>query len=121
MFLLGFVPVLVCAGWMIVYAQPHANWFRAHVTSWSSDMGILHVVRDIATFNGVLAFGIGLVFAYVLEPGMFRRREVVAAEPATQPVVVDRTVADEPTLAEREAAAAQTRTRTVERTETTVR
>ena len=86
MLLLGFLPVLICAGWIIVAAEPHGNWFRHHVTAWSSDIGVLHVVRDIATFNGVLAFGIGLVFAYALEPAMLgRRRAVVASDaPATR-------------------------------------
>ena len=35
-----FVPVLVCAGWVILYAQPHANWFRNHVSAWSGDIGV---------------------------------------------------------------------------------
>jgi len=124
MLLLGFLPVLVCAGWIIVAAEPHGNWFRHHVTAWSSDIGVLHVVRDIATFNGVLAFGIGLVFAYVLEPAMLGRRAVVTSDaPAMgrRPLPTDRTAADEPTMAEREEAAASRDTRTVERTETTVR
>jgi hypothetical protein len=125
MLLLAFLPVLVCAGWVIVYDQPHANWFRNHVTSWSSNIGILDVVRDVATWNGVLAFGIGLVFAYALEPAVLgRRREVVETEPAyatRRPLPMDRTTADEPTAAEREEAATSADTRTIERSETTVR
>lgn len=117
MLALGFLPVLVCAGWIVTYAEPHSNWFRSHVTSWSSDIGVLHVVRDLATFNGVLAFGIGLVFAYVLEPRLLARRGAVV----TDAPVVDRAAADEPTLAEREEAAASTDTRVIERTQTTVR
>ncbi len=82
-------------------------------------------MRDVATWNGVLAFGIGLVFACALEPAVLgRRREVVATEPATptgRPLPMERTVADEPTAAEREEAAASADTRTVERSETTVR
>jgi hypothetical protein len=125
MLLVAFLPVLVCAGWVVVYDQPHANWFRNHVTSWSSSIGILDVVRDLATWNGVLAFGIGLVFAYALEPAVLgRRREVMAEEPAyttRRPLPMERTVADEPTAAERDEAATSADTRTVERTETTVR
>src|SRR5437588_4338378 len=118
MFLLGLLPVLICAGWIIVEAEPHGNWFRNHVTAWSSDIGILHVVRDIATFNGVLAFGIGLVFAYVLEPSMgFGRRRMVTATDrpgmmGRRRIPMDRTAADEPTTAERDEAAASTDTRT---------
>jgi hypothetical protein len=125
MLLVGFLPVLICAGWVIVEAQPRGNWFDDHVTAWSSDMGILHVVRDLATFNGVLAFGIGLVLAYALEPAVLARRRTVVATEAP-PVgrrrfPIDRTAADEPTLAEREEAGAGTSTRTIERTDTVVR
>jgi len=125
MFLVGLLPVLVCAGWVLVYDQPQANWFRNHVTSWSSNIGILDVVRDVATWNGVLAFGIGLVFACALEPAVLgRRREVVAPEPAYEtrrPLPMERPVADEPTAAEREEADTSADTRTIERSETTVR
>jgi hypothetical protein len=125
MFLFGFLPVFVCASWVLLYAQPHSEWGRHLIRSWSGDIGIRGVVSDISMWNGVVAFGMGLVFAYVLEPGMMlrRRRAVVAADaPATaRPVPMDRAAADEPTMAEREAAATPTSTRTVERTETTVR
>jgi len=104
MFLLCFAPVLVCAGWVLLYAQPHAVWGRGLIHRWSGDIGIGGAVHHLATWNGVLAFGIGLVFALVLEPGLVRRRrEVVATEPA--PVygrpAMDPAAADEPTLAER--------------------
>jgi len=109
MLLLDFLPVLVCAGWIVVYAEPHSNWFRDHVSRWSGDIGIGGVVHDVATFNGVLAFGIGLVFGYMLEPRMMaRKREAVATEPVMQqqrPSIFHRKVADEPTAAEREEAA----------------
>jgi hypothetical protein len=61
-FLLAFIPTLIAAGWVIVAHQPHPNWFRDHITSWSSDISILTVVRDLAEYVSVLAFGIGLVF-----------------------------------------------------------
>jgi hypothetical protein len=124
MLLTCFLPVLVVGGWIIIAMQPQSNWFHNHVTSWSSNMGILDVVRDIGTFNGVLAFGIGLVFGFSLEPAMVfsrRRREVVTTEaPAPRPLPMDGVAADEPTSAEREEAATTADTR-VERTETTVR
>ena len=120
MFLFGFLPVFVCASWVVLYAQPHSEWGRHLIRSWSGDLGIRGIVSDVSMWNGVVAFGMGLVFAYVLEPGMLRRRrEVVAAREA--PVPMEPAVADEPTRAEREAVAPTTSTRTVERTETTVR
>ena len=115
MLLGSFLPVLVCAGWIVVAVEPQPNWFRDHFTAWSSDLGILHVVRDLGTFNGVLAFGIGLVFGYALEPAMIaRRRRVVET-------VDDGTVADEPVAAEREEVATGADTRTIDRTATVVR
>jgi hypothetical protein len=124
MLLVAFLPVFVCASWVLLYAQPHSEWGRHLIRTWSGDIGIRGVVQDISLWNGVVAFGLGLVFAYVLEPSMgmvpFRRRTSVATSRPAMPV--DRTAADEPTLAEREeAAAASSDTRRIERTETTVR
>jgi hypothetical protein len=122
MLLLAFLPVLVCAGWVLLYAQPHGNWFRSHVGRWSGDIGIRDVVSDVSTYIGVLAFGIGLVFAYVLEP-MRVGRDVVLTGPrrrmTRRPIpTLDRKAADEPTAAEREeaATAADTRPDVPERT-----
>ena len=39
-FLIGFVPVLVAAGWVLLGGQPDPNWFRDHVRSWSDDIAI---------------------------------------------------------------------------------
>ena len=126
MLMLAFLPVFVCASWILLYAQPHSEWGRHLIRSWSGDIGIRDVVNGVAMWNGVVAFGMGLVFAYVLEPAMLgRRREIVATEAppvGRRELPMDRTAADEPTLAERdEAAATTTDTRTIERTETTVR
>jgi hypothetical protein len=87
-FLLAFVPTLIAAGWVIVGHQPHPNWFRDHVLSWSSDISILGVVRDLADHAAVLAFGIGLVFGFAFDtsaPGTYGpcgRRRRAAAVPA---------------------------------------
>src|ERR1043166_6886818 len=63
-FLIAFIPTLIAAGWVVVAHQPHPNWFRNHVLNWSSDISILGIVRDLAEYVSVLAFGIGLVFWY---------------------------------------------------------
>ena len=34
-FLIGFLPVLVVGGWVLLAGQPDANWFQRHVDSWS--------------------------------------------------------------------------------------
>ena len=94
MFLFGFLPVLIVAGWVVLGMQPHSNWFRAHVLAWSGDMHIRDVVHDLGTWLGVLAFGIGYTFGAVLEPAP--RRAVVPPAGTHDPVA-----ADEPVAAER--------------------
>jgi hypothetical protein len=93
----AFLPVLIVAGWVIVGMEPHPNWFRDHVLSWSGDMHIRDVVHSVATWLGVLAFGIGYTLAATFEP-LTRRR--VVETPAAAPAMDER-AADEPMTAER--------------------
>lgn len=114
MFLLAFLPVLICAGWVLLAMQPHSNWIRDHLLVWSGHVGIEDVVRDVGTWLGVLAFGIGFVFGAIFEPGLVRRRRPAAAPASAAPVESPayRRAADEPTTAERAEVA---RGRTTER------
>ncbi len=86
--LIAFIPTLIAAGWVILAHQPHPNWFRNHVLNWSSDIGILGLVRDLTEYVSVLAFGIGLVFGFSFDTsgpasyGPFGRRRRAAAVPA---------------------------------------
>jgi len=106
MFVLAFLPVLVVAGWVLLGMQPHSNWFRSHVLAWSGDIGVKDVVHDVATWLGVLAFGIGYTLGTTLEP--FGRRAVAPApeqpvtrgEPTPAPAY-DPAASDAPTTAER--------------------
>jgi hypothetical protein len=82
MFLFGFLPVLIVAGWVIVGMQPSSNWFAHHVRSWSGDIGVGSVMRALGTWVGVLAFGIGATLAAAAEPFGSRRRR--PAEPVRQ-------------------------------------
>jgi hypothetical protein len=66
-FLIGFLPVLIAAGWVILAGQPDANWFQRHVTSWSSSISIAGLVDDLRTMLPVLAFGVGLVFGFTFD------------------------------------------------------
>jgi hypothetical protein len=106
MLLLGFLPVLVAAGWVIVAMQPNSSWLATHVRSWSGDIGILDVVHSVATWLGVLAFGIGATLAAVLEP--FGRRP---ARDTRRVERMDERAADEPTAAERREVATDGRRR----------
>jgi hypothetical protein len=109
-FLFAFLPVLVAAGWVLIAHQPHSNWFRAHVLNWSSDIGILGLVRDLTDYVAVLAFGVGLVFGYTFDTsgpaayGPFGRRRRAAAVPAggAAPPTEDRPTAREEREAVRE-------------------
>jgi len=109
-FLLGFLPVLVAAGWVILATQPDANWFRDHIRGWSNDIGIQGLVTDLGEYVSVLAVGIGLVFGFTFDTsgpnvhgsfGRRRRRAVVPAGGAAPPPE------DRPTAREEREAAAQ--------------
>jgi hypothetical protein len=78
-FIVAFLPVLVCVGWILLANQPGNGWEEGRVLSWSSSLGIL---------GGVLAFGFGVMLALSLD-----------GVPESAPV--DPAVADEPVGAER--------------------
>ena len=88
-FLIGFIPVLVAAGWVLLATQPDPNWFRDHIRSWTDDIGINGLVGDLGQYVSVLAFGLGLVFGFTFDTtgpaayGPFgRQRRAAVAEPA---------------------------------------
>jgi hypothetical protein len=102
--LVAFLPVAIATGWILVAGEPHPNWFADHVGSWSRDLGIAGAVASLAAFQGVLAFGLGLVLGISLEPARARRS---AAAPTVAPAAfpaseADTRAADEPTTAERQ-------------------
>jgi hypothetical protein len=97
-FLIGFLPTLVAAGWVLLAGQPDANWFQRHITSWSGHAGIDGLVDDLREYLAVLAFGLGLVFGFTFDTsGPLRRKP--APEPVLEPV-------EEPTRADLEETAA---------------
>jgi hypothetical protein len=91
-FVIGFLPVLVCAGWVLLAGQPDANWFQRHTTSWSNDIAIDGIVDDLRLYLGVLAFGLGLIFGFTFDtsgplpsPELRRRAPEVVEEPVPAP------------------------------------
>lgn len=110
-FLLGFLPVLVAGGWVLLARQP-ADFFNT--SNWSRDLGIDGVVGSLGELLAAIAFGVGLVFGLTFDTSG-PRREVAVEEHAverTRPAPVPaageadhvRTRdADEPLTAEREA------------------
>jgi hypothetical protein len=94
-FVLAFVPVLICAGWILVATQPGHGWQEGHLTGWDHSAGLTGLVHDLGLWHGVLAFGLGLVFGFSLDS--------VPAPVAAGPEPIGRRgpAADEPVSAER--------------------
>lgn len=110
-FVLGFLPVLVCVGWILMATQPGNGWHESNIVSWSHDAGLMGLIHSLGLWHGVLAFGFGLVLGTTLdavpvpvdeeETVVDRRRDRVVTPGATP---MERRAADEPVTAERDAA-----------------
>jgi len=66
-FILGFLPVLVVVGWILMATQPGHGWHEGTVVSWSHNIGLMGVIHDLGLWHGVLAFGFGLALGYTLD------------------------------------------------------
>jgi hypothetical protein len=84
-FLLGFIPALLVAGWVLGAGQPTENWLQQHVTDWSDDLGIDGVVRDLLDLAGPLAFLAGLTFGFTFDTSGPRTARAVETRPAAAP------------------------------------
>jgi hypothetical protein len=106
-FLLGFLPVLIVAGWVLMATQPGRGWHEGTVVSWSHNVGIMDVVHDLGLWHGVLAFGLGLMLGMTFDtvPVVERETAVAYRQRPTVATPMDTAVASEPLQAEREAAA----------------
>lgn len=98
-FVLGFLPVLVCVGWILLATQPAGGWEHGNFHSWSASAGILGVVHSVGLWQGVLAFGFGVVLGFCFDGVPAPAADVAPYEApaatAATPVV------DEPVAAER--------------------
>ncbi|MFL5959588.1 MAG: hypothetical protein ACJ75G_04875 [Gaiellaceae bacterium] len=105
-FILVFLPVLVCVGWILIASQPGNGWEEGRIHSWSNSIGILGVVHSIGLWRGVLAFGFGLALGLSLD-GVPAAEPVADAAPtyAGPRGMPARSAADEPVTAERDYAA----------------
>jgi hypothetical protein len=113
-FLIGFLPVLVAGGWILLARQP-ADWMNT--SNWSRDLGLNGVVQDLGNILPAIAFGIGLTFGFAFDTAGPRRRVVERDREVERPVAtpvpartaetadtrVTRRDADEPLTAERDA------------------
>jgi len=88
-FLLGFIPVLVVGGWILLATQPGSGWHEGTFVRWSHDMGLMGLIHDLGLWHGVLAFGIGIVLGTTMDAVPVAMVEPVAAAPATRPMPAD--------------------------------
>ena len=100
-FLIGFLPVLVAGGWVLLARQP-ADWMNT--SNWSRDLGIYGVVADLGNVLPAIAFGLGLTFGFSFDTAG-PRRELVDEEHVHHERVRD---ADAPLTADRGPYAAPT-------------
>jgi len=104
-FALALLPVFVCVAWILIAGQPGAGCEEGRIVSWSSSIGVTGILHDLALWQGVLAFGLGLVLGLSIDAvpeSMIARDVERGIAPATAPV--DRSATDEPLAAERRAA-----------------
>lgn len=78
-FLLALVPAGVVGAWILLATQPQGGWQQERLQSWSSDIGVAGQVADLGVFAAVIAFGLGVLLAFVL--GTAAMAERVVAEP----------------------------------------
>jgi hypothetical protein len=104
-FLLGFLPVLIVGGWLLVAHQPDGGSFRSDALNWANDAGIGGLFEDLREYLPVVAFAIGLVFGFTFDtrgPRVRDERVVDRRRRDVEPVPVEeRRAADEPLTAER--------------------
>jgi hypothetical protein len=79
-FLLGFLPALLVAGWVLGAGQPSENWLQQHVVDWSDDLGLGGVVEDLLDLAGPLAFLAGLTFGLTFDTTGPRTRDLAEAD-----------------------------------------
>ncbi len=105
-FTIAFLPVLVCVGWILVSTQPGSGWQEGRLDHWSNSIGILGLVKSIALWHGVLAFGFGLVLGLCFD-GVPAPAVEEALPYAGETPLADRPPSDEPVTAERRWSAAR--------------
>jgi hypothetical protein len=66
-FLFGFVPAFVAVGGILVATRPTGTQEGQDVAGWIRDIGLGGLAEDLIVFQGVLAFGLGLVFSFIFD------------------------------------------------------
>jgi hypothetical protein len=82
-FFFAWIPTAICVGWIMMVAQPENGWYQDKLQSWSGSLGIEQFVREMATWPGALALGLGIVTAFTFDttgPKTRASREYVERE-----------------------------------------
>jgi hypothetical protein len=79
-FLFAWIPTAIVVGWIMMVIQPENGWYQDRLQSWSASIGIENFVRDLGTWPGVLALGLGVVTALPFDTTGPRTRETRAYE-----------------------------------------
>lgn len=66
-FLLGFLPALVAVGGILLATRPTGTDEGESVAGWIRDIGLGGLAEDLAVYQGVLAFGLGVVFSFIFD------------------------------------------------------
>jgi hypothetical protein len=65
--LLGFLPTLVAVAGILVATRPTGTAEGEDVAGWIRDIGLGGLAEDLSLFQGVLAFGLGIVFSFIFD------------------------------------------------------
>ena len=113
-FLLAFLPTLIAVGGILVATRPTGTEEGEDVAGWIQDIGLGGIAEDLILFQGVLAFGLGIVFAFMFDTRGPRARVVEQREAIVPDEEVhdyraeDEVVTDEGTVVREEAVPAAT-------------
>ena len=65
--LFGFVPTLIAVGGILIATRPTGTEEGEQVSGWIRDIGLGGLAEDLSLFQGVLAFGLGIVFSFIFD------------------------------------------------------
>jgi hypothetical protein len=97
-FFLAFLPALVAVGGILVATRPTGTEEGEEVASWIRDIGLGGLAEDLIAFQGVLAFGLGVLLAFTFDTRGPRMRTIEQETEVVQEDVHDyrdETVAEE--------------------------
>jgi hypothetical protein len=83
-FFLAFLPTFIAVGGILVATRPTGTDEGDQVAGWIGDIGLGGLAEDLIVFQGVLAFGLGIVLTFTLDTRGPRRpveeRETIVAD-----------------------------------------